>query len=285
MTKVWDDTVKRLVRANPQDFVSWLLERAQFKDLLSVELKNRTIVSDILLLVLIDGEEVLLHIEFQSTDDEDMALRLLEYNVLATREHKRRVYSCVIYLRKDSNLPESPMVWFMPNGSETLRFSFEVMKLREMTAESLLKTNLVGLFPLLPLTKDGKRHEVVEEMVTRLIEVKQPALLRYAQMFSSLVFKDKDDKAWLERRFAMYKDILEESWVYQETKLEGKLDALQQTIIKHVQARFPEMLNVTKKQIDNITDIEVLQNLLLQISLAQNIGDALQALLDATKKP
>ncbi len=283
MAKVWDDTIKRLVSANPQDFVSWLLERAQFKDLLSVELKNRTIVSDILLLVLIDGQEVLLHVECQSTDEEDMAVRLLVWNVLATREHKRRVYSCVIYLRKDSNLPESPLVWSMPDGSETLRFHFEVMKLWEMTAESLLKTNLVGLFPLLPLTKDGKRHEVVEEMVTKIVEAQQPALLRYAQMFSSLVFKDKDDKAWLERRFAMYKDILEDSWVYQETKLEGKLDALHKTTINLVQAHFPEALEVVKRQIDGIKDENVLQNLIVQISFAKNTEDILQILLDLSK--
>ena len=88
-----------------------------------------------------------------------MALRLLEYNVLATREHKRRVLSCVIYLRKDSNIVESPLIWMTPDGRETLRFHFEVIKLWEMTAESVMQMRLVGLLPLLPLTKDGKRHE------------------------------------------------------------------------------------------------------------------------------
>ena len=63
--------------AKPQAFVSWFLERAQFKDMLSVELKNRTIESYLLLLVDLDGEEILLHLEFQSTKDENMPLRLL----------------------------------------------------------------------------------------------------------------------------------------------------------------------------------------------------------------
>jgi len=175
------------------------------------------------------------------------------------------------------------MVWRMPDGSETLRFHFEVMKLWEMTAESLLKTSPVGLFPLLPLTKDGKRHEVVEEMVTKIVEAKQSALLRYAQMFSSLVFKDKDDRAWLERRFAMYKDILEDSWVYRETKLKVELATLRKSIINFVQARFPAMLDITKQKIDVIEDEDALQRLLLQIGLSQNIEEALQALLDATK--
>ncbi len=171
----------------------------------------------------------------------------------------------------------------MPDGSEILRFHFEVMKLWEMTAESLIKTGFIGLFPLLPLAKDGKRHEVVDEMVTRIVEAKQPALLRYAQMFSSLVFKDNNDKAWLERRFAVYNDILEESWVYQETKLEGKLEALHKAIFNVVQARFPAMLSITKQQIDGIKDEEVLQRLLLKISLSQNADEALEALVEIKK--
>ncbi len=140
---------------------------------------------------------------------------------------------------------------------------------------------ILRLFPLLPLTKDGKRHEVVDEMVTRIVEAKQPALLRYAQMFSSLVFKGRDDKAWLERRFAVYNDILEESWVYQETKLEGQLEAFRLAILDAVQARFPEMLSITKNRIDSIKELKVLQNLHLQIIISQNVDEALRALSEA----
>ena len=171
----------------------------------------------------------------------------------------------------------------MPDGNEILRFHFEVIKLWEMTAESLIRTRFVGLFPLLPLTKDGKRRKVVDEMVTNIVEAKQPALLRYAQMFSSLVFKDRDDKAWLERRFAAYNDILEESWVYQETILEGRLKALHEAILYIVQSRFPAMLSITKQQIGDIKDEKLLQSLLLKLDLSQNTDEALEALVEAKK--
>ena len=62
--------MKRLVRENPQHFVRWFLQGAQFKDFLSVELKSWTIEADALLcVVLVDEKELLLHIEFQSTED------------------------------------------------------------------------------------------------------------------------------------------------------------------------------------------------------------------------
>lgn len=83
----------------------------------------------------------------------------------------------------------------------------------------------------------------------------------------------------------MYRDILEDSWVVQEERLEGKLQGLHQALVKVVQARFPEIVELTKKQIDGVVDPESLQDLLVKISLAQNVQDATLALfaLDETK--
>ena len=84
----------------------------------------------------------------------------------------------------------------------------------------------------------------------------------------------------------MYKDILEDSWVVQEERQEGKREGLYQAVIAVVQARFPEIVDLTKKQIDGVVDPQSLQDLLVKISLAQNIQDAVQALfaLDKTKR-
>ena len=48
MPKEWDDSMKRLVRENPQHFVSWILPGAVFKRAMSLELKNRTRQTDYL---------------------------------------------------------------------------------------------------------------------------------------------------------------------------------------------------------------------------------------------
>jgi hypothetical protein len=290
MPKPWDDTMKRLIRLNPQDFVSWLLYGAQYKGSVSIELKNWTRETDFLLDVVLEEQEILLHLEFQSTDDENMGQRLLEYNVLAVREHKRPVLSCVIYLRKDSNIAESPLVWRLPNGQEVLRFHFVVNKLWEIPSEEMLQTDLVGLLPLLPLTKGGAQRTVIDGMVTRLVGVEQYGLLSLAEMFASLVLKDDTDREWLKRRFAMYKDILEDSWVYQEIIQKGVKEERQQELQRQrralltiVERRFPEVVDLTRKQSDSVEDPEVLQNLIVNISLAQNVQEALQALVALSK--
>src|SRR5260370_25698448 len=101
-----------------------------------------------------------------------------------------------------------------------------VIKLWEITTEELIQTDLAGLLPLVPLTKDGGQYDVIDQVVTKLIAAKEYNLLEYARRFASLVFKGDSDREWLNRRFAVYKDILEDSWVVQEERQEGKREGL-----------------------------------------------------------
>lgn len=275
--------MKRLIRANPQHFVRWILKGALFKDALSIELKNWTRETDFLLDVILDGLQMLLHLEFQSRDDVSMEQRLLEYNIMATREHGRKVLSCVIYLRPDKDIAESPLIWTLPNGQEVLRFHFIVIKLWEIPSEDILQTGLTGLLPLLPLTKDGARHEVVDEMVTRLVAAEQRRLLPLAKAFASLMFKDETDREWLERRFAVYRDIIEDSWFYKETLQKGELRALHLAVLDVVQERFPEIVSFAKKQIESIEDSEILRRLNVKMSTVQTAEEALQYLFTIDK--
>jgi len=64
--KPWDDSLRKLVRANPQAFVTWLLGEAQFIKELPDKLKTWKLEVDALLHANFDGKERLLHIEFQS---------------------------------------------------------------------------------------------------------------------------------------------------------------------------------------------------------------------------
>ncbi|HEV2581874.1 MAG TPA: Rpn family recombination-promoting nuclease/putative transposase [Ktedonobacteraceae bacterium] len=278
MPKQWDDNIKRLIRANPQHYVTRVLKGAIYKDALSIELKNVTREADFLLDVEYEGDSLLLLIEAQSYKDENMALRLPEYLILAIREHGRPILPVLIYLRKDLKVPESPLILQAPVGHEVLRFHFIVLKLWAMKAEELIEAGLLGLLPLVPLTADGREYEVIDRIVTELAEASEYDLLEYTRRFASLVFQDAANLEWLNRRFNMYKDILEDSWVGQEERREGAVRGLHQTVIKLVKAHFPEIVELAKKQIDGIQNPEVLQDLILKISFAQNVQEAVQLL-------
>ena len=87
MADHWDFLLKKVLRENPQQIVSWLLKGATFISELPVELKRKSIYADALFRVVFCGQPILLHIEIQSTKHRTMAERLLEYNVQASIEH------------------------------------------------------------------------------------------------------------------------------------------------------------------------------------------------------
>ena len=105
----YDDSLKKLISANPQDFISLVLDEGSFQETLDHELKSVHIYADALLKAIQNGQPMLVHIEFQSGNDPKMQERLLEYNTLASREYDYLpVYSCVIYLKRDGDIPQSP---------------------------------------------------------------------------------------------------------------------------------------------------------------------------------
>ncbi len=65
MAKPWDDAMKRVFGTRPQDFVDWLLPGGTFLEQVNLELKTltRTIYTDTLYKVMLDGREVILHVE------------------------------------------------------------------------------------------------------------------------------------------------------------------------------------------------------------------------------
>ncbi len=283
MAEPWDDSLKTFINENPQDFVSWLLEDAQLKKKLQTEFKTRTIRADGLLEAVQHGKDMLLQIEFQSTNDPTIGERLLEYSFEAKRAYQLPVDSCVIYLRDVGEVPQSPLRWTLPDDRRILRFDYQIIELAKIPTDELRQKDLKGLLPLLILTQGGATHEVVEEVINKLVAAKQQELLPVTKLLSSLAFESEDDQEWLTRRFHQMQDILRETRAYQEIIQEGKLEALHDALLKIVRERFPEMIEVMRKQIGGVVNPTTLEDLLVNISLAQNLQEALQALIALDK--
>ena len=214
MPKPYDDAMKRLVAGSPRDFLTWILPAVQYKELLPHELHIEHVYADGLVRASLNGQELLAHFEFQSSYDPRMSERLLEYNVLASRQYGYLpVYSCVIYLKDCGEVPRPPFIRRLPSGEETVRLNFGVIELHKITAEDLEGTGLVGLAPLLPLTKNGARREVVDRMISSLLDAEQTQSLWVGYALAAKVMKS--DLKWLKWRFAMLSDFLRDSPVYQ----------------------------------------------------------------------
>ena len=85
----------------------------------------------------------------------------------------------------------------------------------------------------------------------------------------------------MNRKIAVSRDILRETWAYQEIIKEGELRARHQVVLDVIQARFPEILLYAKKQIADIQDTELLRRMNVKMSTVQTAEEALQYLFTA----
>lgn len=300
MAKPWDDTLKKLIRANPPAFVQWLLPHANYVRELPYVLEHEELEVDALLEVVINRKHMLLHIEFQTYNEKSMRERLLRYNVLARMKYDLPVLSCVIYLLNDGEIETTPLIWDVPSGHEVLIFRFVNVELSKLTVGELLQLHLVGLLPLLPLTKDGENRNMVKRMFQEIesaegIEEKaRKDLELIGYTLASLVFKrnNKTELDWLIRSFREMHEILRDTPIFQEILQEGReegreagleqgrLEEARDMLLVMINARFPRLKKIAREQIQQIEDVQVLRQLAFQIVATQKLNDAKQYLLN-----
>jgi predicted transposase/invertase (TIGR01784 family) len=292
---LWDSNFKQLVNANPQAFADWLLPGARVIREISEHL-NRTLDVDSLYETTLDGEQVGMHIEFQRYRDKGMARRVAEYNILISCKFDMPVVSFVIYLKKDGSVIESPLLRRLHSGRQLSRIDFVVVKLWEVPSQELRDMGLLGLLPLLPLTKEGATQQVVEEVITGLSAAKgegsQPQLFPIAFTLSSLAFDRPEDKEWLIRRFRMLEDMLQETVIYQyilqqgvakgeqqgleqglekglQQGLQQELQDLRELLLSSIRSKFPDLIPLVTKPISRVASAEVLMDLTLKVIASQ----------------
>lgn len=120
------------------------------------------------------------------------------------------------------------------------------------------------------------------------METEQPQpLLGLAKAFAGLSFTNQDDKVWLEGRFAMFKDLLEESWVVQEWiargeakgEAKGNIETARKLFLGMFQLRFPN-IDIASNSLTSIQDASFWEDLTLKAGVAQTPEGILEALDD-----
>ncbi len=214
--------MKMLVRANPQDFVSFLTQETYYQGDVTNELIIRSVDADFLCQATKNTRDIIVHAEYQHRRDKNMARRLWEYNVATSFLTKLPVLSFAIYLWKEKNIATSPYSIEI-DGELVHLFYYKNIFLWEEEPGRLLQSGFTGLLPLLPLMKGARqtRDETIGNMVEGLRTAGKDDILALGYAFAGLIYKTEDDKQWLKRRFAMFHEVLEDSWSYQEMVQKG----------------------------------------------------------------
>jgi hypothetical protein len=305
--KVWDNSLSTLINSHPQAFLDLLLPGAVLLCQHRTKLSGTQRQPDAVLEVHRYSETFIFNPEFQSSQDTEMAERLLLYHVLLWSEHRRQdtslpVRSCVVSLWKKAKVAPSPLLWTQPgepHGQQTerVRFSYEVVEMWQKHPEDLLSLGHAVLYPLLPLTKGGATQKIVKHMLDLLSGEQHLDFAVIGYLFATRTFqlgKQYSDLEWLQERFGHMHDFLRESpayqWILDEGRQEGReeekaqgLAQMRQTIVDFVQEHFPELVQQAEEVVATIDNLPQLGRLSIKLGGAQSAEQARTILSSLTQ--
>ena len=232
----FDIVAKDVIDTFPEDMLEFLMEGWDIKFLEHLDSELTTVEArqmDSLIKVNLDGEEVLVHCEFQTTDSThaDMVQRTVDYLGRCYGRYGLPIFSHVIYLRPNAGRND-PGGYVQDVTGHRLIVEYKVIRLIEVDGRSVLETQQPGLLPFCPLMKPPEGidaltwlNECVE--TTRSLAIDAPTrnnLLLEMWVMGGLIH-DSDAIAHL-----FPEDIMQESSVYQDITQRARAEGIEQGI-------------------------------------------------------
>ena len=161
---MYNNVCKFLAESFSTDFASWLLGTPlTLTKLEPSELSIEPIRADSV--TFLKSLEVILHLEFQTTTDKNMALRMADYWLrLYHKFPELKIQQVVIYLKPTN----SPLAYQTSFNSEQLNHKFNVIRLWEQPTEIFQK--YAGLLPFATLSQTNNPEEALRQ-VAKQIEI------------------------------------------------------------------------------------------------------------------
>ncbi len=259
---MFDNICKFLAENFSRDFANWLLgEPITLTELSPKELSLEPIRADAL--ILLQSDEKILHIEFQTQPDPEIPFRTIDYRIRGYRRFpQKEMHQVVIYL----NRTNSELVYQNIFTLTRTRHEFEIIRLWEQPPEVFLQNP--GLLPFAVLSNSPNPENVLNQVAREINQISdnrtQSNVAASAAILAGLVLNQDLIKRVLRS------DIMRESPIYQEIlqegeekgraegKAEGKAETLQQVAIDLLST------NMALEDISRVTGLSVEQLRVLQ---------------------
>ena len=253
---MYDNVCKFLAENYSRDFAQWLLgEPISFTQLSPSELSLEPIRADAL--ILLESDQIILHLEFQTDPDPKMSFRMLDYRTRVYRRFpKKTMRQVVIYLKETSSPLVQENAFILPNT----RHEYEVLRLWEIPAEKML--GLSGLLPLANLGKTPNRPEILRQVAAKIDNIKgrteKSNLAAATAILAGLVLSKEIIGSLLRE------EIMRESVIYQDIRESGKAQGRREEavslILRLLNRRLGEISSTLSQQIQELS-LEQLETL------------------------
>ncbi|MGG6266842.1 Rpn family recombination-promoting nuclease/putative transposase [Leptolyngbya sp. AN03gr2] len=162
---MYDNTCRFLAENFSADFASWLLGKSvTLTEIQPSELSLDPIRADAM--ILLQSDESILHLEFQTQPKPEIPFRMLEYRVRGQRRYKDKpMQQVVIYLKRT----RSELVYqtYYELELERTRHEFDVIRLWEEPASLFLQ--YPGLLPFATLAQSESPEGMLRQ-VTQIVD-------------------------------------------------------------------------------------------------------------------
>jgi hypothetical protein len=228
-------------------------------------------------------------LNFQVDWDKETPLRVLCYNTLLHREHRKPVHSIVIMLRSQGNdlRMDDGYRYSLFEQRGRLEFYPEVIRIWEQPLEEML-TGGLGLLPLATLAAmpgDLTREEALPEILKRIEQrlEREPSsekldrLLNWTYKLAGLHFTSEQASAMFWRSSTMWSDVLKKSATHQGTLQEGRVEGVQNMILRLGTKKFGPPDERAKNLLTGITNLDQLNQIGDSVLTANSWADLFPA--------
>ena len=268
----FDMVAKDVVYTFPEDMLGFLMPEGEIEFLEHLESELTTVEArqmDSLIKVLLDGEEVLVHCEFQTTDSTHMEMPRRNFGYLGRCYERYGLPICshVIYLRPNAGRRD-PGRYVQDIAGYPIIVGYRVIRLIEVDGRSVLEAQQPGLLPFCPLMKPPEGIDALTWLnqcveTTKSLSLDAPTrnnLLLDMWVMGGLVH-ESDAIAHL-----FPEDIMQESSVYQDIIAKGvqlgtKANAIE-NILQVLEIRFQATESSIQSALEAIDDLQRLKALL-----------------------
>jgi predicted transposase/invertase (TIGR01784 family) len=212
---MYDDTCRFLAEHFSADFASWLMgEPVTMTELKPSELFLDPIRADAM--ILLQSDDVILHIEFQTLPKEEIPFRMLDYRVRGYRRYKGKLMiQVVIYLKPTTSELAYQTSFLLENTDH----NFQVIRLWEQPASLFLQ--YPGLLPFAALGQSESPAEMLRQVTEIVDQIEDPTAQSNLMAASAILagLRLKEDVIYqLVRR-----DIMQESVIYRSIQEDAEV--------------------------------------------------------------
>jgi predicted transposase/invertase (TIGR01784 family) len=261
---MYDNVCKFLAENYSRDFAQWLLgEPLSFTQLSPSELSLEPIRADAL--ILLESDQMILHLEFQTDSDPKMSFRMLDYRTRVYRRFpKKTMRQVVIYLKETSSPLVRENAFILPNT----RHEYEVLRLWEIPAEKML--GLSGLLPLANLGKTPNRPEILRQVAAKIDNIEgrteKSNLAAATAILAGLVLSKEIIGSLLRE------EIMRESVIYQDIRESGKAQGREEGRREEAVSLILRLLNRRLGEISSTLSQQIRE---LSLEQLETLGEAL----------